>query len=267
VRQLGAPPPVLGNDGKLAQVVLNLLINAAQAIDEGDAAGNTIRVSTRQEGAEAVIEVEDTGAGISGADLQRLFDPFFSAKEGGTGLGLAICRDIVAAHGGTIEAQSRVDQGSRFVINLPLAPQAETSEAPLAEVPAAPMPEQRGRVLVVDDEPHIGKAIKRMLAEEHDVVLATSGAAARALLEQDLRFDVIISDLMMPDVTGMDLFAWVSDHAPHLAERIVFVTGSAYTQTARAFFDRVSNKRLEKPFDPQALRACLRDLVRGTPEP
>ena len=119
------------------------------------------------------------------------------------------------------------------------------------------------RVLIVDDEPLIGTTLKVLLADDHDVEFASSGSDARALLERDQGFDVILCDLMMPGVNGMDLYAWLRKADPELATRMVFMTGGVFTEEARAFLDSIPNARIEKPFDHDVLLQIIRDLDRG----
>jgi signal transduction histidine kinase len=261
VKDYGKTPPVLANEARLGQVFLNLLVNAAQAIPEGRAGENEIRVVTRIDDAGAVVvEVRDTGTGIAPEILGRIFDPFFTTKPlgVGTGLGLSICRNIVVALGGEIGVESRLGRGTVFRLRLPPAPAQTEEERPQ---PALAMG-RRGRVLVVDDEPVVGKAVRRVLGPEHEVVVLTSAREAREKLAQGERFDAIICDLMMPEVTGMDLHAELTALAPDQAARMILLTGGAFTPRARQFLDQVPNPRVEKPFDSANLRAVVRGLVR-----
>lgn len=121
--------------------------------------------------------------------------------------------------------------------------------------------ETRPRVLVVDDEPLMGTTLKVTIGEENDVVVCTSGVEARALLESDDGFDVILCDLMMPGFSGMDLFATLSAERPELAERMVFMTGGAYTAESRNFLRKVPNTQVEKPFDIDSLLGLIRELA------
>jgi CheY-like chemotaxis protein len=118
-------------------------------------------------------------------------------------------------------------------------------------------------VLVVDDEPMIGKVVRRMLTAEHDVVTVESARDALELLEGAVPFDVILCDLMMPEQSGMDLHRTVLRTHPALAARVVFMTGGAFTPLARQYLDAVPNPRLEKPFDAKSLRALVQALVAG----
>ncbi len=264
VKDYGAVPPVDANEGRLGQVFLNLLVNAAQALPEGLADQNEVRVVTRTDGrGRAVVEIRDTGAGIPREVVPRIFDPFFTTKPvgEGTGLGLSICHRIVMESGGEIAVESAVGNGTTFRVTLP-ASRFETlpPAAPRSSVgqPAS----RRGCVLVVDDEPMIAAAVRRTLSLDHDVTAATSAKEALSRLISGERFDVILCDLMMPQMTGMDLHAELVRTAPEQAARVIFVTGGAFTPRARAFLDRVPNQRLEKPFDGNQLRALINERVR-----
>jgi PAS domain S-box-containing protein len=254
----GDVPPVLASEHRLAQVFVNLLINAAQAIPEGRAEENVVRASTmRAPDGRALVEISDTGAGIPPDVLPRIFDPFFTTKPVGigTGLGLSICHGIVTQLGGEIAVESVPGRGTTFRIHLPPAP----AGAAVAAGPAAPGPEaaRPGRVLVVDDEALVARAVERMLSPPHEVLTRGSARSALDLLEGDRDFDVILCDLMMPGMTGMDLHAALATRDPALARRMVFLTGGAFTDAARAFLEQVANPRLEKPVD----RATLREAV------
>ncbi len=121
--------------------------------------------------------------------------------------------------------------------------------------------ESRGRILVVDDEPRMGKALHRLLAPAHDVTAVQSAREALGLVAGGARFDMVLCDLMMPGVSGMALHAELERTAPEVAARMVFMTGGAYTAEARGFLDRVPNRRLEKPFRPEILERLLGEML------
>jgi signal transduction histidine kinase/CheY-like chemotaxis protein len=259
--ELGEIPAVLGSRGRLSQVFLNLLINAAQAMEEPDAAGNQVRVRTWAEEERVLAEVQDTGQGIAPDLLGRLFEPFFSTKPVGvgTGLGLPICHGIVSSLGGQIEVESEVGRGSRFVVSLPRAIEApEGAGASSSSLEREVSPSVHHRVLLIDDEPYVRSSIARMLGQEHEVVLAESGQAAKRVLEADEAFDLILCDLMMPGMSGIDLYEWLQRRRLGLATRMVFMTGGTCTARARAFFRRVSITTIEKPFGLRELMALVR---------
>jgi PAS domain S-box-containing protein len=260
---LGTLPPVRANEGRLAQVFLNLLVNAAQAIPEGDAEHNQILVRTWAEAGTVLAEVRDTGAGIPAEILPRIFDPFFTTKPAsiGTGLGLAITRGIVEEAGGRISVESRTGEGARFLVQLPADRSGPDASAPSLAVPPAATLTRRGRILVVDDEPLIRSSLVRLLRAEHDIVEAASGAAADAILASDQRFDVILCDLIMPEMSGMDLHARLASTRPHLVDRMVFMSGGAFTERAAEFLHGAAIRLLEKPIEVARLRELVRGLV------
>jgi CheY-like chemotaxis protein len=246
---------VLGNEAKLGQVFLNLLINAAQAIPEGDAARHLIAVSTRVEGERVVVEVSDTGAGMTAEVLSRAFEPFYTTKSmgEGTGLGLSICLGLVQGMKGELTATSAPGQGSTFRVVLP-ASVREARPAAQAAVEGGP---RCKRILVIDDEPAIAGVLRRIIGRTNEVVVAHSGREALALIERDDAFDRVFCDLMMPDLTGMDVHAALAERRPALLERFVFMTGGSFTERARSFLQTVPYPRIEKPFDPELIRTLV----------
>jgi CheY-like chemotaxis protein len=256
-------PAVLASEGGLAQVLLNLFINAAHAIDEGHVEDNEIRVRTFAEGETVCIEVRDTGHGIAPEHQPRIFEPFFTTKGlgVGSGLGLSICRNIVESFGGEISFQSELDMGTRFRIRLPRVPSdwRKTQVAP--EERSSETPSVRGRILVVDDEAGIRATLVRILGAFHEVITAPSGKEAQELLESDRGFDLVFCDLMMPELSGMELHKWLAGRDPALAEQVVFISGGAFTPGASKYLAEVKNLRLEKPFDTASLKRLVRELV------
>jgi PAS domain S-box-containing protein len=279
-RAFAEVPPVDANESRLAQVFLNLIVNAAQAIPEGAADRNEIALSTRKEaGGRVVIEVRDTGKGIAPDAIGRIFDPFYTSKAvgEGLGLGLAICHGIVTALDGEIAVESELGKGSTFRVTLPAskgaarpAPEGlgEAAPSPAGRRAARPDPAapgagraRRGRVLIVDDEPLLARAIAGTLEPDHEAVEAASARDALARLGAGERYDVILCDLMMPEVTGMDLHDALGRIAPDQQRRIVFLTGGAFTERARSFLETVENRILVKPFDAGALLRLVGEVL------
>jgi two-component system, cell cycle sensor histidine kinase and response regulator CckA len=260
VREYGETPPVVAQEHRLCQVFLNVLVNAAQAITTGTVDTNEIRVRSRIDGSgRVVVEVADTGGGISPENLGRVFDPFFTTKPvgQGTGLRLAICRDIVTSMGGEIALDSGVGKGTTVRITLP---------ASVDSVPAQPSStsiterSNRRRLLLVDDERRLLAVLKLALSEHHDVLVANDVREALAIALAEPPVDFILCDLMMPGSTGMDLHAALRQADPRLADRIIFMTGGAFTARARRFLSRVQNPRIEKPFMADDVLALVGDL-------
>lgn len=262
VKHYGVVPGVEANEARLGQVFLNLLVNAAQALPEGRADHHEIAVTTRLEGDSVVIEVSDTGAGIPPAIIGRIFDAFFTTKAVGvgTGLGLAICHRIVTDMGGTLTVQSEVGKGTTFRVSLPVARDQES--VPTAPLRPAPVAGRRGRILVVDDEPIVLHIVTRVLSKEHEVVGLSTAAEALARCASGETFDLILCDLMMPDMTGMDLHRELSRVAAEQANKMIFLTGGAFTELARRFLTDPPKEQIEKPFDAANLRAIVRRYVR-----
>ncbi len=244
---------------------MNLVINAAHAIPAGKAEHNEIRVSTRSEGDQVVVEVRDTGVGMSDAEMSRIFVPFYSTKPAGVGrgLGLPISQRIVEEIGGRIHVKSRVGVGSSFTVTVPAA--LTRASIPPSSRPPALTSARRGRVLVVDDEPMVATAVRRTLSPDHDVETELESERALERLSRGERFDVILCDVMMPNVTGVDFFHELERLAPEEVSKIVFLTGGAFVTQAREFLDKVPNLRLDKPFSPERLRSIVARLLDPSP--
>jgi len=262
VKDYGETPAVEADDARLGQVFINLIINAAQAIPEGDSEGNEVRIVTSTDAlGRAVIDVLDTGPGIPSDALGRVFDPFYTTKPigVGTGLGLSICHSIVTSLGGEISASNREGRGARLRVVL-----NGTQSAPAKRGPApSENPPKRGRaaVLIVDDERAVSVILGRALTN-HDVTAVTSAKEALERIEAGTSFDLILSDLMMPGMSGMEFYDAVARERPRVAERMVFMSGGAFTPSARAFLDRVPNERIEKPFNLSVVRELVQKFVK-----
>jgi signal transduction histidine kinase len=248
-KHLGRPPLAQGRETPLVQVVLNLLLNAAQAISEGNVDRDEITIATGVESKGRIfIEISDTGAGMTPETLGRIFDPFFTTKSvgHGLGLGLSIVHSIVMSFGGEITVSSMPGGGSTFRVLL-LAASAESVQAHRARF-ASPIASNRCRVLVVEDEASIAEVLRRFLRSEHDVVLASGGKEALSILTGDPGFDVVLCDVMMPDMTGADLHRVILDRDAELARRFVFISGGVFGEKARTYVDATNQPRVAKPF-------------------
>ena len=271
VRDYGHVPPVKGSSGRLGQIFLNLLTNAVQAIPEGTSDRHRImlRTRSRDDGTVEVI-VRDDGQGIPSSVLPHIFDPFFTTKgsDEGTGLGLPITRSIIDGMGGSIAVQSREGEGATFTIRLPAAERSasgvprsrQASPTRISRPEPAVEPSKKAvRVLVIDDEPLLGKSLRRAL-HEHEVIVTEDPAHALELCSQT-DFDVIVCDLMMPGISGEQVHDTLRERAPELAARMIFMTGGAFTQAAQRFLDRIDNPVLTKPFSPNDLRVAVRRML------
>ncbi len=267
LKEFDAVPAVWASEGKLAQVFLNLLVNAAHAITEGDVGHNQISIRVWATDDFVNVEIADTGEGIAPENLARVFDPFVSPKSTskGMGLGLAISRNIISEFGGDIRMESEVGVGTRALVRLPATTRGVEPQQIARPTEAAALEREiRGRILIVDDEPTIRTSLRRLLERAHQVTTAASGAEAQALLERDTDFDVILCDVVMPDMTGTDLHEWLVGHDARAAARLVFITGGAFTPRASEYLSRTRNLRVDKPFSGKALRAMVATLVLAT---
>jgi PAS domain S-box-containing protein len=261
IKDYGPMPRVRMNRARLGQVILNLLVNAAQAIQVGDADTNRIhiRTSTSPLG-EAVIEIRDTGGGIPPAALGRIFEPFFTTKPVGvgTGLGLSICHSIVTAAGGRIDISSPPSGGCSVTVVVP----ANEPAADATVIVRAAPPSPRRRVLLVDDEAPIRRALHRMLERAHDVFVADSGESALAeLLANGQRYDVILCDLMMPHMSGMQVYDRLAGEYAELTRRFIFMTGGAFSKRSSEFLAECDRPVLDKPFDMDTLSRAVAQVT------
>jgi PAS domain S-box-containing protein len=255
--ELSNLPSVKVNAYRLEQVFANLLLNAAQAFDAPEER-NLIEVRGGVTATGSVfVEVSDNGPGIPAAVLGRIFDPFFTSKPvgTGTGLGLSISQAILARLGGELTVESTVGLGSTFRAVVPQSRHATPTPTP------APPPRARstrhGRILVIDDEPAIGESLRSILKSEWDVDVAMSGTAALERVYGGGTYDILLCDLMMGDITGVDVYERVAAKRPGLERKIVFMTGGAVTERARSFLASIPNRCLPKPFTVAELEQAL----------
>jgi CheY-like chemotaxis protein/two-component sensor histidine kinase len=255
---------VWANESRLEQVVLNLLLNAAHAMPETPATSNEIRVQVRPDGeASVVLEVSDNGEGISPDILPRIFDPFFTTKPRGVGmgLGLSICHGIVTSLGGQITVHSAPREGTTFRVALPVTDREDVDSVrpPARPVQAPGLP--RARVLVIDDEVPIANTLRDLLGGQHDVTATTSVEDGLVAIQAGQDFDVVFCDLMMPGMSGIELFEALRQSHPALAKRIVFMTGGAFTARTAQFLATAENRRVEKPFSLGLIERIVREMA------
>ncbi len=255
VRILNEVPPVAGNISELREVFTNLILNAVDAIrGEG-----VITAETHVEGDSVIIHISDTGEGMSPETRRRLFDPFFTTKGSkGNGLGMSIVYGIIRRHGGEIEVMSEVDQGTLFRVRLPAL-----GEEMLAAPESAPEPELRlngtGTILVVDDEEDIRSLVADILADSgYRVEVAEGGARAVERVKSDL-YDLVVTDLGMPTVSGWDVARETKAHQPEA--RLLLLTGWGATLDAEEVERHAIDRILKKPFDMNELLLAVQELL------
>jgi signal transduction histidine kinase/CheY-like chemotaxis protein len=248
----GLPQPV-GDASQLHQLFANLFVNAQHALED-HRGRRELAVSTRCDGARVVVEVADSGPGIPAEIRSRIFEPFFTTKPvgAGTGLGLSFAYGVARAHGGEL-ALVEEGEGTRFRVTLPL------KEAPLLTATATAAPEKGhgGVALIVDDEVELAETLAEMLdGQGWSTIVAEGGRAAVEQIERR-DVDIVITDLRMPGFDGADLFAWVREHRPALAERVVFLTGDTLGPGANRFLETCGRPYAEKPFSPDSIARLI----------
>jgi signal transduction histidine kinase/CheY-like chemotaxis protein len=263
VRDYTEVPEIETDSAQLGQVFLNLLVNAAQAIPEGAAHLHELRLKLRAEQGAVLVQIQDTGEGIPPHLLERVFETFFTTKPPGKsmGLGLAISHNLVSQLGGSITVESELGRGSTFSVRFPVA-------APLPPAASEPTPRpsptpssSRGQILIVDDEPQFGHTLRMLLGLSHEATYTPSAREALRWIQEGRRYDAILCDLMMAEVTGRQFYEELCQHAPELTRRVIFMTGGAYTPSSVDFVSRMSNPLLTKPFKSEEIEKLLEPLL------
>jgi PAS domain S-box-containing protein len=260
IREYAEVPPVRANASRVSQVLLNLVINAAHAIAKGATQANNITVRVRSDAGVVVAEVADTGSGIAPEHRERLFTPFFTTKPlgQGTGLGLSISKRIIESFQGKIEVDSEVGAGTTMRVVLPAAEDPQTSSAPLSMSPP-----RRGRIMLIDDDRLVRAAFQRALSGEHDVVLVGSASEALSRLRVGEAFDVVICDVTAPSMPPDEIYTKIEQALPHMASRLVMITGGEPSKRPRALVDNHAIPTLEKPLDMDQVRQLLARMLPG----
>jgi signal transduction histidine kinase len=264
VKDLAPVPRVALPRGRLDQILTNLLVNAAQAIADSPPQNNQVTISTRVDRDSVIVAVEDTGTGMTPEQVKRAFEPFFTTKPQGVGvgLGLSICREIARAHRGDVCCRSEQGHGSRFEVRLPVATELEIRRASTPPPPLT-MTAERPRVLMVDDEPNIREMYSRLLKDDFDVTTAGNGAEAIEAIGAHGPFDVIVSDLMMPDMDASELLETLATTAPHVIGRFILYTGGPVSERARRLVDSGDVPVLYKPLPLEELAQAIRRKMSG----
>jgi PAS domain S-box-containing protein len=253
-------PPVLGDRGELEQVVLNLVVNAEQALaSAGPGLEPRLTLGARPYGDRMVLTVADNGPGIQPEHLDHIFDPFWTTKAPGegTGLGLSLVHTLVTEHGGVIGVESRPGHGATFTAELPIAP----APVPARSLAAAPGTAGRAlRILVVDDEEPVRRTLVRYLSRRgHRVDQAAEGAQALEMVDRPdgKSYDVILSDLRMPGMGGAELLERLRARGDGVDQRVVFITGDAASADSAQLLARLGVPVLNKPFELDRVAAVV----------
>ncbi|MCB9832248.1 MAG: response regulator [Planctomycetes bacterium] len=263
VKDYGDLPEIESNETQLIQVFLNLLVNAGQAIGKGNPERDRIRIFTAvDEQRRVVIEISDTGPGMNAEVQRNLFTAFFTTKPvgEGTGLGLSICKRIIEGLGGRISFTSEPGQGTTFRISFPCPRPEPAAGGPIRRETAGP--ERRGLVLVVDDSAQIGQTLERILGREHDVKWFSSAQAAIDYLEAGHVPDLILADIHMPEMNGLQFHEEVRRRPGTTCGNFLFMTGPAPGDGIESLIAARGLDCIRKPFEVRSIRATVNALIR-----
>jgi CheY-like chemotaxis protein len=250
-------PPVFVDPHQIQQIVLNLLINAEQAMIDAHGRGRLLLRTWEDPDRDAVVlEVTDDGPGVPDEMQAKVFDPFFTTKPvgKGTGLGLSVAYAIAQEHGGRISVRSAGEAGASFLLELPVSGMRVRAPDAAPSVSLPPVPKGT-RALVIEDEAALGDAVAAALADEGFRPDRAENGEEALVRIRERHYDVIICDLKMPKVDGMAFFRDVSARMPHIARRLIFVTGDVAGTDAERFLEESGCRWVPKPFR-------LKDLVR-----
>lgn len=254
-------PWTIADIGQLQQVFLNIIINAETEMRLAHGKG---KLSIKTEKTDNTIRVsfKDDGLGIAKENLEKIFDPFFTTREvgEGTGLGLSICHEIIAEHGGSIYAESKSGNGATFIVELPVVAEEKHPQAakPVAEEAARAA---GARILVVDDERLILHFVSQVLTDEgHEVETVDNAQDALGKIESE-RYSLILLDIKMPGMSGIELYNHLKKTAQSLARRVVFITGDVMGAETTAFLSRIKAPRIDKPFGAEQLKSEINRML------
>ena len=252
---------VMVDPGQLQQVFLNLIVNAEYAMKKAHGKG-TLTIKTEGLNGYIRISIKDNGMGISRENLAKLFQPFFTTKEvgEGTGLGLSLSHAIIQEHGGSIRVESELDNGATFIIELPIPPSLTEPQAVVAAA-AATRPVKKASILVIDDEPVIRSLIKTMLSnDDHSVQEANTPDKALEKLGSTT-YDVILLDMGMPGMSGMELFNRIAVRWPEMPSRVIFITGDTSAFGIKGYLATHRIPCITKPFDRATLEEKVNEVL------
>ncbi len=263
-------PTITADLYQLTQVFMNLIQNSIQAMRElsgprqmeiSTVCGSETNIPQGGDPRAVVrISFRDTGPGIPEEILPHIFDPFFTTKSeaSGTGLGLSICHGIVGEHDGRIWAENTAGGGALFVVELPVAAAEEERHPRKEERTAAESGGRRSRILIIDDEPNVQDVLAKSLASRgYSIQTAGDGEQGLAQLAKS-PFDIILCDFRMPNFSGMDFYRRIQSEKPHLARKIIFITGDTANLATRRFIEENDLTILEKPFELPDLLQVIR---------
>lgn len=258
VKQLAPDlPATVADAGQLQQVFLNLIVNAETEMSLARGHGK-LTVKTQRIGDIIRISFKDDGRGIASEKLEKIFEPFFTTRQvgQGTGLGLSVCYGIVSQHNGKIYAESKPGRGATFIVELPIVTQDKQLGLPEPETPEQHQ-KASTRFLVVDDEPLVTQFVSKVLTGEGHIVDSVNRAEDALELVNAKKYRIILLDIKMPGMSGIELYKRLQKMSPSLARKVVFVTGDVMGARTTAFLAKSKLPYITKPFDARQLNSTL----------
>ena len=255
--------------GQLQQVFLNLIVNAEQAMKVAHGRG-TLAITTEQKENNIRISFQDDGPGITPENLKRLFEPFFTTKAPGegTGLGLSLSRSIILEHNGSLSVESEFGRGADFIIELPIIESLSSASDVLPPEKVKLTGTEHGKILVVDDEPGVRILLERVFAQMgHQVDCVADAETAVNKLDSGLTYDVILTDVRMPGMSGIELHSYILMKTPAMKNKIIFITGDVMGADIKEFLMKNDLIYFAKPFDIEALKGTINNLLMTVPPP
>jgi signal transduction histidine kinase/ActR/RegA family two-component response regulator len=254
-------PMTIADPGQLQQVFLNLIINAETEMKLARDGGK-LSIKTEMMNSTFRITFKDTGPGIAKEILETIFDPFFTTREvgQGTGLGLSVCHGIITEHNGKIWAESQLGKGATFIIELPLVTEEGQYEPPEPVIEDSAKV-AKAKILVVDDEPVIRQLISKVLGEQGHTVETADNAATALKMVKSKRYRLILLDIKMPGMSGVELYKQFQKIAPSITKRVVFITGDVMGKRTITFLDKTKAYYMMKPFDARELKIQINRIL------
>ncbi len=263
-KNLNKLPLIIADKSKLVQVIINLLLNSAQAIKKGQANENKIRIISQVVENNIIVRIEDTGTGIPEELLPRIFEPFFTTKpkEEGTGLGLALCADIINKHKGDISIVETSKNGTSIEVKIPFDNNPADKGKNITREDKLSKIIKKKRILLIDDEALLLKAYKRNLQRDYDVSTCESSEEALELLKRDQNFDLILCDIVMPGMSGLDLYKILQKDYNDLSKKVIFCSGSGFGATSKVLSESYNNIYLQKPISMAKLKESIEKEIK-----
>ena len=258
-------PWAVVDPGQMQQVFLNLIVNAEQAMKKAHGRG-TLIVSTEKLGHNIRISFQDDGPGINKENIGHLFEPFFTTKAvgEGTGLGLSLSRSIVLEHNGKMNVESESGYGATFIIDLPIIESLPSGVDAQSSVKVKHVVTKKAKILVVDDEPGVRALLEKLLTQSgHSVDTIGDASEAMDKLGGGVPYDVILTDVRMPGMSGIELYARILEKAPEIKNRIIFITGDVMGTDIKTFLTENNLPYLAKPFDIKLLNESIESIIRA----